>query len=116
MRLTDKGIDAAGQRLNVTIPQTHYIGDARSLERLYPILKVSVVLKPYRSKIWANGRCTAASVKYANSLRQLKNCEQYELLPYHPFLLQEYISGMRMGSSRSITRQADRFFCSPAPA
>ena len=50
------------QRLNITIPQTHYIGDAQSLERVCPILKFPVVLKPYRSMIWTNGRCTAASV------------------------------------------------------
>src|SRR5258707_1619882 len=93
--LTDKwNLMRLAQRLNVTIPQTHYIGDARSLERLYPILKFPVVLKPYRSKIWANGRCTAGSVKYANSLRQLeKTVEQYEYFRSHPFLLQEYISG-----------------------
>ncbi len=97
--LTDKwNLMRLAQRLNVTIPQTHYIGDARSLERLYPILKFPVVLKPYRSKIWANGRCTAASVKYANSLRQLeKTVEQYEYFRSHPFLLQEYISGQAHG-------------------
>jgi hypothetical protein len=56
------------QRLNITVPQTHYISDSRSLERVYPILKFPMVLKPYRLMIWTNGHCTAASVKYAESL------------------------------------------------
>lgn len=97
--ITDKwNLLKLAQRLNITIPQTHYIADAPSLERVYPILRFPVVLKPYRSMIWANGHCTAASVKYAESLSQLKRTvEQYEYFGRSPFLLQEHISGHAHG-------------------
>jgi len=97
--LTDKwNLMRLAQRLNVTIPQTHYIGDARSLQRVYPILKFPVVLKPHRSTIWTNGRCAAASVKYAESVRELeRTVAQYEYFGSNPFLLQEYISGQAHG-------------------
>jgi predicted ATP-grasp superfamily ATP-dependent carboligase len=97
--LTDKwNLMRLAHRLNITIPQTHYIADALSLERVYPILKFPVVLKPYRSRIWTNGRCTAATVKYAESGRELeKTVSQYEYFRSSPFLLQEYISGQAHG-------------------
>lgn len=97
--LTDKwNLMLLAQRLNINIPQTHYIGDARSLERVYPLLKFPVVLKPYRSMIWTNGRCTAAAVRYAESVRELeKRVAQYEYFGSSPFLLQEYISGQAHG-------------------
>ena len=86
------------QQLNITIPQTHYIGDARALQRVYPILKFPVVLKPYRSRIWTDGRCTAATVKYAESVRELqRTVAQYEYFLRSPFLIQEYISGHAHG-------------------
>lgn len=86
------------QQLKITIPQTHYIGDARSLERVYPILKFPVVLKPYRSMVWNNGHCTPASVSYANSLRELeKTVAQYEFFRRSPFLLQQYVCGQGHG-------------------
>jgi predicted ATP-grasp superfamily ATP-dependent carboligase len=86
------------QRLNITVPQTHYISDSRSLERVYPILKFPVVLKPYRSMIWTNGHCNAASVKYAESAGELEaTVAQYEYFERNPFLIQEYISGQAHG-------------------
>lgn len=86
------------QRLNITIPQTHYISDGRSLERVYPTLKFPVVLKPYRSMIWTSGHCTAASVKYAESPRELeRTLAQYEYFGRNPFLIQEYVSGQAHG-------------------
>lgn len=93
--ITDKwNLLKLAQRLNITIPQTHYIADAQSLQRVYPMLKFPLVLKPYRSMICANGRCTAASVKYAESVRELESTvEKYEYFRRSPFLLQEYISG-----------------------
>ena len=97
--ITDKwNLLKLAQRLNITIPQTHYIADAHSLERVYPMLKFPVVLKPYRSVISVNGQCTAASVKYAESVRQLeKTVEQYEYFRRSPFLLQEYVTGHAHG-------------------
>jgi len=97
--LTDKwNLMRLAQQLNITIPQTHYIADARSLQRVYPNLKFPVVLKPYRSKIWTNGRCTAASVRYAESVRELeRTVAQYEYFGSNPFLLQEYIHGQAHG-------------------
>jgi predicted ATP-grasp superfamily ATP-dependent carboligase len=97
--ITDKwNLLRLAQWLNITIPQTHYIADARSLSRVYPMLKFPVVLKPYRSRIWTNGRCTAASVKYAESVRQLeRTVAQYEYFGRNPFLLQEYVCGQAHG-------------------
>jgi len=97
--LTDKwNLMRLAHRLNITVPQTHYIGDALSLQRVYPTLKFPVVLKPYRSMIWENGHCTAASVKYAESVRELeKTVAQYEYFSRNPFLLQEYVTGQAHG-------------------
>lgn len=97
--VTDKwNLVKLAQRLNITVPQTHYITDTHSLKRVYPGLKFPVVLKPYRSMIWTNGQCTAATVKYAESARELeKTVQQYEYFRRNPFLLQEYISGQGHG-------------------
>ena len=97
--MTDKwSLLKLAQRLNITIPHTHYIADARSLERAYPTLNFPVVLKPYRSMIWTKGHCTAASVKYAESVRELqRTVAQYEYFGRNPFLLQEYVCGQAHG-------------------
>jgi len=93
--ITDKwNLLRLAQQLNINIPQTYYIANARSLLRVHPTPKFPVVLKPYRSMIWTNGHCKAASVKYAESERQLeRTVQQYEYFGRSPFLLQEYISG-----------------------
>src|SRR5439155_7702979 len=93
--LTDKwNLMRLAQRLNVTVRQTHYIRDALSLQRVVPTLKFPVVLKPCRSMIWENGHCTAASVKYAESVRELeKTVAQHDYFSRNPFLLQEYVTG-----------------------
>jgi predicted ATP-grasp superfamily ATP-dependent carboligase len=86
------------RRLNITIPQMTYISDGRSLERVYPTLKFPVVLKPYRSMIWTDDHCIAASVKYAESPRELeRTVAQYEYFGRSPFLIQEYVSGQAHG-------------------
>ena len=97
--ITDKwNLLKLAQRLNITIPQTHYIADARSLERVYRTLKFPVVLKPHRSMIWTKGHWTAASVKYARSVRELeRTVAQYEYFERNPFLLQEYVRGQAHG-------------------
>jgi predicted ATP-grasp superfamily ATP-dependent carboligase len=97
--VTDKwNLLRLAQRLGITVPQTHYICDPLSLQRAYPVLKFPVVLKPYRSKIWANGHCTAASVQYAESVRELeRTVTRYEYFRGNPFLLQEYVPGQAHG-------------------
>jgi len=97
--MTDKwNLMRMAQRLNIVIPQTHFIGDARSLERVAPTLKFPVVLKPYRSMIWTNGNCTGTSVKYAESVHELERAvAQYEYFGHKPFLLQEYVDGQAHG-------------------
>lgn len=97
--ITDKwNLLRLAQQLNITIPQTHYIADARALERVCPTLRFPVVLKPYRSMICANGHCTAASVRYAESVRELERAvAQYEYFTRNPFLVQEYVSGQAQG-------------------
>jgi predicted ATP-grasp superfamily ATP-dependent carboligase len=97
--VTDKwNLLRLAQWLGITVPQTHYICDPLSLQRAYPVLKFPVVLKPYRSKIWANGHCTAASVQYAESVRELeRTVTRYEYFRGNPFLLQEYVRGQAHG-------------------
>src|SRR5258707_9736904 len=97
--MTDKwNLMGLAQRLNVAMPKTHSIADARSLRQACPDLKFPVVLNPYRSMIWTNGRCTAASVRYAESVRELeRTVAQYEYFGGNPFLLQEYIPGQAHG-------------------
>jgi predicted ATP-grasp superfamily ATP-dependent carboligase len=107
------------QQLGLSIPRTYFISDAKELEDTLPKLNRSagfqpancpcrrdagatlsfpVVLKPYRSSIDSNGRWISASVRYANSARELKVIMgKHEYLQRHPFLIQEYVSGHAEG-------------------
>lgn len=86
------------QRLNVSIPETHFIKDASALDDIVPRLKFPAVLKPYRSMIYSNGRWIASCVQYANSAQELRETvARHEYFNQHPFLIQEYISGQGQG-------------------
>jgi predicted ATP-grasp superfamily ATP-dependent carboligase len=86
------------QRLDVPIPKTHFVEGTSALSRIFPRLSFPVVLKPYRSRIWSNGRYISAAVKYANSLGELEETvSHHEYFSQHPFLIQEYVSGQGQG-------------------
>jgi predicted ATP-grasp superfamily ATP-dependent carboligase len=86
------------QRLNVSIPETHFVKDAGALDDIIPRLKFPAVLKPYRSMIYSNGRWIASCVQYADSALELRETvTRHEYFNRHPFLIQEYISGQGQG-------------------
>lgn len=86
------------KRLNVSIPETHFVSDAGALDDIIPRLKFPAVLKPYRSMINSNGRWIASCVQYAHSAVELRETvARHEYFNQHPFLIQEYISGQGQG-------------------
>jgi len=85
-------------RLGVLTPKTHFVRNHGSLKGIYPQLEFPVVLKPYRSRIYSEGRWIPASVKYAGSVRELdETVARFEFFKTQPFLVQEYISGRAHG-------------------
>lgn len=86
------------QQLHLSTPKTQFVSDISSFGAIDPELKFPVVVKPYRSIMWSNGRWISASVKYAGSARELKEIvARYEYFNQHSFLIQEYISGEAQG-------------------
>ncbi len=86
------------KRLNISIPDTHFVKDVSALDDIVPRLKFPAVLKPYRSMIYSNGRCIASCVQYANSTQELRETvARHEYFNQHPFLIQEYIAGQGQG-------------------
>jgi predicted ATP-grasp superfamily ATP-dependent carboligase len=86
------------QRLNVAIPETHFVEGAGAVDDVLPRLKFPAVLKPYRSRIPFNGRWITSCVQYAHSAQELKETvARHEYLSRHPFLIQEYIAGQGQG-------------------
>jgi predicted ATP-grasp superfamily ATP-dependent carboligase len=70
----------------------------KDLDRIFAELEFPIVLKPFRSRIWSDGRWIAASVKYASSVQELEETvAKHEYLNQHPFLAQEYIRGQSQG-------------------
>lgn len=85
-------------RLNISIPETHFVRDVSALDDIVPRLKFPSVLKPYRSMIYSHGRWIASCVQYANSAVELRETvARHEYFNQHPFLIQEYISGQGQG-------------------
>jgi predicted ATP-grasp superfamily ATP-dependent carboligase len=85
-------------RLNISIPETHFVRDVSALDDIVPRLKFPAVLKPYRSMIYSNGRWIASCVQYANSAQELRETvARHEYFNQHPFFIQEYISGKGQG-------------------
>jgi predicted ATP-grasp superfamily ATP-dependent carboligase len=86
------------QRLNVAIPETHFVEGAGAVDDVLPRLKFPAVLKPYRSRIPFNGRWITSCVQYAHSAQELKETvARHEYFSRHPFLIQEYIAGQGQG-------------------
>lgn len=104
-RLTDKWkLFELAQQFGTPIPKTYFIKNLNSaalsstLASALTFLKFPVVLKPYRSRILSNGKWISTSVKYANSVEELKEIiKKTEYLNQYPFLIQEYIKGEGQG-------------------
>lgn len=93
--LTDKGklFDAA-RELELSIPHTVFVRGAADLNRHREEVRFPTVIKPYRSRMWSNGRWLRASVSYAGSWSELESrVARQECFVQHPFLLQEYVRG-----------------------
>jgi predicted ATP-grasp superfamily ATP-dependent carboligase len=97
--LTDKWrLFKLAQQLDIPIPLTYFVKTQDDLYYIYPKIKFPVVLKPYRSRIHSNGKWASASVKYANSFKELENIIANTFyFNQHPFLIQEYIQGEGRG-------------------
>jgi predicted ATP-grasp superfamily ATP-dependent carboligase len=86
------------KRLNVSIPETHFVKDLSALDGVIPQLKFPAVLKPYRSMIYSDGRWIASCVQYADSERELRDVvKRHEYFNQHPFLIQEFVRGQGQG-------------------
>ena len=84
--------------LGLSMPRTHFVESAADLDRIAPELRFPLVVKPYRSQLWAQGRWLHARVCYADSLSELKSITaSVEYLAGQRFLLQEYIHGENQG-------------------
>jgi predicted ATP-grasp superfamily ATP-dependent carboligase len=84
--------------LEVPVPRTWDLNGSRALSDVTSNLGFPVVVKPRRSHTWSNGRCIAATVRYAHSVDQLEAMITREFsLPRHALLLQEYVSGATQG-------------------
>ena len=96
--LTDKWrLLKLAQQLHLSVPKTHFVEGARSLNKICGELSFPVVLKPHRSMLLADGRWIRTSVHYARSPEELRDTlARYEYFRYS-FLIQEYISGRAEG-------------------
>jgi predicted ATP-grasp superfamily ATP-dependent carboligase len=57
-----------------------------------------VVLKPYKSRIFASGQWVSTAVTYAQSEQQLRElCTENPVFSAYPFIIQEYIEGYGQG-------------------
>lgn len=86
------------EKLNVPIPETHYISNTEDIYVLKDKLKYPVVIKPCRSRILTERGWINASVKYAYSEKELvESVESTYYFKSYPFLLQQFIKGEGRG-------------------
>ena len=97
--VTDKSrLFKLAQELGLPMPTTHYIAAGELVGSKLDGLSFPVVLKPARSRVYANNRWMNTSVKVARTRDEL-----HELLSTHawfrdyPYLVQEYIHGQGQG-------------------
>lgn len=100
-RLTDKWkLCELARQLGVPTPATHFVSGLEDLRAISPQLTYPAVLKPYRSRIWSEGRWIAASVQYACSIQEAERIvARNECFNRHPFLVQEFVRGQAHGVS-----------------
>lgn len=97
--LTDKRrLLQLARELGVPAPATHVVDGAQHLAEIITRLDFPVVLKPYRSRIWSDGRWIDSSVKYAGSVQEAEDIvRHHECFARHPFLAQQYVRGEPQG-------------------
>jgi predicted ATP-grasp superfamily ATP-dependent carboligase len=97
--LTDKRkLCGLAQELDIPIPVTRAVASPEALRSALRELRLPVVLKPYRSRIFTGSQWITASVAYADSVESLeRTMAENESFRNHPFLLQEYIKGEGRG-------------------
>jgi predicted ATP-grasp superfamily ATP-dependent carboligase len=84
--------------LGLSIPTTYFVKDMSELRCIADKLTLPLVIKPYRSQLYAKGRWVHASVRYADSFDELvETVAATDYLACQPFLLQEYIHGENQG-------------------
>ncbi len=83
--------------LGVPAPKTWFIDPELDLNQLKQELKFPLVLKPYRSRIFHNGKWVPASVKYADSWDNLLRLREEFPFRTHRFLVQEKVNGTGQG-------------------
>lgn len=92
-----KLLDIAAQ-LGVPAPRSRVVHDPTEAPALAAELGYPVVIKPGRSRILAGQHWLATSVRYAGSRENLERIVAADpVLQRHPFLLQEFISGIGQG-------------------
>ena len=97
--LTDKrSVHALAKQLDIPVPETRLVECPDAAGMATAGLQFPVVVKPYRSRIWSQGRWIRAGVRYASSLDELQRLTQaLEGFSRHPFLVQEYVEGHGAG-------------------
>jgi len=97
--LTDKrSVHALAKQLDIPVPETRLVECPDAAAMATAGLQFPVVMKPYRSRIWSQGRWISAAVRYASSLDELRRLAQtLEAFSRHPFLVQEYVEGHGAG-------------------
>ncbi len=86
------------QKLGLPVPRTHFLNDRAGLRAIRSELEFPIVVKPYRSRMWVNGRWISGKVRYASDFADLERIiEQHEFFKDQPVLLQEYIQGEGRG-------------------
>lgn len=83
------------KRLGVPVPRGVTVNDANALDALH--VDFPVVVKPWRSRVHANGRWHALSVSFANSRDELLSDLRARPSFAFPILLQERIEGPGVG-------------------
>ncbi|MFC3701606.1 ATP-grasp domain-containing protein [Reinekea marina] len=97
MELADKAnLVRQAQAAGVSVPNTQFFENSQALnvqQVTYPI-----VLKPAKSKIYANNQWVSTTVRILKSEADLaKVLEEDTYLAHHPFMLQEFIPGHGAG-------------------
>ena len=108
--LTDKWkLHRRATRLGIPYPKTWFIKPDDDLSIIKDEITFPVVLKPYRSRIFYDGKLLPATVDYASSWKDLVQLwDQFPFLE-HKFLLQEKVKGAGKGifalynSGRAVT-------------
>lgn len=85
------------QELKIPFPHSHLIENRSYVESVRGHLRYPAVLKPFRSKIFTNGKCVSTEVRYAYTWEELVGIvSKFDDFLY-PFLIQEKIQGEGLG-------------------